>query len=162
MPELPYLTEEARANIGVEKVVVSDPASLRHIKEFAAAMDDWDPLYHDDEYAKTTHYGGVIAPPLFHQAMTRPVVPEDELQEDGQYQDIAVPGVYGRTLAGEGESEMFNPIYAGDVLTERTKVVDIQEKEGRSGRLIFVTSESAWTNQRGQLVARSRSNLIFH
>ena len=162
MPDLPYMTDEARAAVGVEKVTVSDPVSLRHIREYVAAIDDWDPIYVDEEAAKESPYGGIIAPPLFHGAVTRPVLAETDLQEDGQYKGFGVPGIHGRTLAGESETELFNPIRVGDVITEREKVVDIQEKQGRSGKLILVMSESTWTNQRGEMVARGRHSLIFH
>ncbi len=161
MPEYPYVTDEAREAIGKETVTVSDAVSLRHIKEYLAGTGEWDPLYYDEEYAKQTPYGGVIAPPLFHGAIVRRVVPESDLKEDGQYTDIAVRGVFGRTLAGGISTELFNPIRVGDVITQRTKLVDIQEKQGRSGKLVLCLLEATCTNQRGELVAIDKSTLIF-
>ena len=35
------------------------------IKKYADAVDDHNPLYWDDEYAKNSRYGSIIAPPGF-------------------------------------------------------------------------------------------------
>ena len=91
MPELPYMTDEAKRWIGHETVEVSDPVSLRQIREYLAGTDDWNPLYYDEEYAKGTQYGGIIAPRMFYRAPLRKVLLESELQEDGQYPDRSVP-----------------------------------------------------------------------
>ena len=161
MPELPYMTEEAKRWIGHETVEVSDPVSLRQIREYLAGTDDWNPLYHDEEYAKQTHYGGIIAPRMFYRVALRRVVPESSLQEDGQYADLASPGVYGRSMAGNQEAELFEPVRVGDVLTMTTKVLDIFEKQGRSGLLIFQVDRASYTNQRGEQVAVDIRTTIF-
>lgn len=161
MPELPYMTEEAQSNIGKERVTVSDPVSARHIRQYLAGADDWNPLYYDEEQAKKGPYGEIIAPPGFHSCTNRRVVPQSRLLEDGQYDDLSVPGVYGRTIAGAQEIELFEPVRVGDIITERQRFVDILEKQGRSGKMIFVISETTYTNQRDQLIAKERDTLIF-
>ena len=35
------------------------------IRRFADAVDDPDPLYYDEEYARNSRYGSMIAPPGF-------------------------------------------------------------------------------------------------
>ena len=47
------------------------------------------------------------------------------------------------------------------MITERERVDNIEEKNGRSGKLILVTLASDYTNQRGELIARGKSVLIF-
>ncbi len=162
MPEFPYMTEEAKLSLGREEVDVSDPVSLRQIKEYVAATDDWgNPHYTDPGLAAQTAYGEIVAPPLFYEAPLRRVVPESRLQEDGQYDDLAVPGIYGRSMAGGTEVEVFRLVRVGDVITKRAKVIEIQEKEGRTGRLIFQTTESRFTNQDEDLLAIEKRTLIF-
>jgi len=39
--------------------------TAKDIKRFAQAIDDPNPLYHDEEYAKSSKFKGIIAPPLF-------------------------------------------------------------------------------------------------
>ena len=161
MLELPYMTDEAKGWIGHETVEVSDPVSLRQIREYLAGTDDWNPLYYDEEYAKRTPYGGIIAPRMFYRVPLRKVLPESALQEDGQYPDRSVPGVFGRSMAGGQEVEVFEPVRPGDVLTLTTTVLDIYEKQGRSGRLIFQVNRESYSNQRGEQVAVEIKMLIF-
>jgi hypothetical protein len=133
-----------------------EPVSLRHLKEYLAGTDDW-----DDAALEPGPDGSIAAPPLFFLAACRRVVPPSQLAEDGQYLDVTVPGVEGRSLAGEHDIEVLGRVCVGDVLTVRDKVVDIQEKQGRSGPIVLVTRESSYTNQRGEAVARDRLTLIF-
>ena len=156
-PETPYMTPEAREGIGAERVYVSDVVSRRHILEYIVGVGD------DEAYAaaQTASDEDLAAPPMFHAAATRPVVPESSLAEDGQYVGFAVEGIVGRTLAGSQETELFAPVRVGDVITERERVAGIEEKHGRSGKLILVTLASEYTNQRGEIIARGTSVLIF-
>ena len=39
-----------------------------HIMMFARSVGDANPIYHDEEYAKGTDSGGIIAPPTFAQS----------------------------------------------------------------------------------------------
>ena len=39
-----------------------------HIMMFARSVGDANPIYHDEEYAKKTDLGGIIAPPTFAQS----------------------------------------------------------------------------------------------
>ena len=39
-----------------------------HIMMFARSVGDANPIYHDEEYAKKTELGGIIAPPTFAQS----------------------------------------------------------------------------------------------
>ena len=55
-------------------------------------------------------------------------------------------------MDGGIEIEFFVPIRVGDTLTARSKIVDIYQKEGRSGPLIFVVRETRYTNQHNALV----------
>ncbi|MFT5578585.1 MAG: acyl dehydratase, partial [Paraglaciecola psychrophila] len=44
------------------------PVEASHIMMFARSVGDDNPIYHDNEHAKGTEPGGVIAPPTFMQA----------------------------------------------------------------------------------------------
>jgi len=155
------MAEKARERIGDESVAVSDPVSLRLIKEFLAGTDDWDPLYYDEEAARQGPYGEIIAPPLFYGAPLRKIVPESSLMEDGQHKSMATPGIQGRSLHGGTELEPHHPIRVGDVVTSRSQLKDIWVKEGRSGALVFQLRETRYTNQENRLLAIERGTLIF-
>ncbi|MFN2614519.1 MAG: MaoC family dehydratase N-terminal domain-containing protein [Actinomycetota bacterium] len=63
-----------------------------------------------------------------------------------------------RILHAGQEYEYLGEIKAGDTLTSRARISDVYEKEGKSGgKMIFIVSESTFSNQRGQdvLIART-------
>jgi acyl dehydratase len=48
----------------------------------------------------------------------------------------------------------------GDRITARAKYLDISEKTGRSGTMVFIVIETRYTNQREELLMISRVTLI--
>ena len=55
-------------------------------------------------------------------------------------------------MAGGTEIRQHQPIRPGDVLTGTRRLVDMYEKEGASGPLIFMVRELAITNAQGEPV----------
>jgi hypothetical protein len=117
------------------------------IREFARAIKDDDPVYFDDEAARAA--GGVMPPVTFLETV--------RLWDDGRGRPRP-PLDLKRTLHGEQEYELLGPIHAGDVLTARSRIADIYDKPGkRGGTMTFVVTETEFTNQRGEVVARARA-----
>jgi len=128
-----------------------DPVTMHiergKIREFAKAIKEDDPLYFDEEYAKRVA-GGPMAPVTFLQTVT--------LWDDGQGRP-RVPRDLKRALHGEQEFEFLKPIFVGDVLTATSRIADVYEKTGkRGGTMTFVVTETEFTNQGGEVVARAR------
>ena len=69
---------------------------------------------------------------------------------------------YGRVLDGGIEYEFYLPVHAGDTLTALPKIVSISERETKTGKLIFSITETTYTNQNSDLVAKARYTLIHH
>ena len=152
----PTVSEQARARVGtVTARYRSDPVSLRHIREYIAATGG------RPERLDVVDDASICAPPLFFHAACRPVVAEEDLLEDGQYPFLGVEGVTGRTMAGGHKYEVLGRVYPGDVLTATEHLVGITEKHGRSGALVFVTTETTYHNQHEALIARYRHTVIF-
>ena len=135
------------------------------IRRFADSVDDSNPLYWDEEYAKNARYGSIIAPPGFICApwfSGRPVKWGKRgatSAEGAQRPDLAKAG-YGRVLDGGVEWEFFAPVRAGDTITASSKIANIFEREGRSGKMAFVISETTYTNQNGDVVATTHGTSI--
>jgi hydroxyacyl-ACP dehydratase HTD2-like protein with hotdog domain len=149
------ITDEIRSWIGRETPPWTIEATKLDLKRFAVATDDLNPLYFDEEYARNSRHGDIIAPPLFYMAPLTNPVPESELRPDGlpyEGKFPIPPTPLPRLMDGGTEIEFFLPIRVGDTLTGRSKIVDIYQKEGRTGPLIFVAREARFTNQRGELV----------
>lgn len=122
----------------------------RHIRQFAEAIGDSNPLYVDEEYAKSTIYGGIIAPPSFPVAIGA---------DSGQ--GVELPLDYSRMLHGEQEFIYHRPIRAGDRLSCQMKVTDVYEKEGKNGPMQFLVMDTEMMDEEGELVVISRTNIIY-
>jgi hydroxyacyl-ACP dehydratase HTD2-like protein with hotdog domain len=152
----PTVSEEARRRVGtVTARYRSDPVSVRHIREYIAATGG------RPEQLDNIDDASICAPPLFFHAACRPVVAEEGLLEDGQYSFLGVEGVTGRTVAGGHKYEVLGQVHPGDVLMVTEQLTDITEKQGRSGVLVFVPTETTYHNQHDALIARYRHTVIF-
>ncbi|MCS6927440.1 MAG: MaoC family dehydratase N-terminal domain-containing protein [Candidatus Binatia bacterium] len=164
MASASLLTDEIRAWIGREAGPWTIEVTPRDVKRFAVATDDLNPLYFDEEYARKSRYGGLLAPPLFYMAPLTDPVPESQLRPDGlpyEGKFPIPPTPLPRLMDGGTEIEFFTPIRVGDTLTGRSKIVDIYQKDGRTGPLIFVVRETTYTNQRGEIVLVEKGTAIL-
>ena len=122
-----------------------------HIRRFAQAIGDDNPLYYDEEYAKRSRYGGIIAPPTF------PTVFGFEGERVLQGLEIN----FARLLHGEQEYEYFKPIMAGDTISFSTKIIGVDQKEGKSGIMDIVKTEMTGYNQKDEKVFAARSVVVI-
>jgi len=120
-----------------------------HIKKFAEAIGDFNPLYHDEGFAKDSIYGGIIAPPTFPVALT---------SEGGE---IPLDLDMKRMLHGEQEFIYERVIHAGDKLHCQMSVADLYEKEGKSGTMQFLVLDTEMKDENNKLVVTSRMNIIY-
>lgn len=120
-----------------------------HIKRFAEAIGDPNPLYYDEGFAKDSIYGGIIAPPTFPVALT---------SEGGE---LPLKLDMTRMLHGEQEFIYERVIHAGDKLYCQMTVTDLYEKEGRSGTMQFLVLDTEMKDENNRLVVTSRMNIIY-
>lgn len=144
------LIKEFEKLVGVEGESETWEVEKGHIRRFAQAIGDPNPLWQDEEKAKQTRYGGIVAPPLF--LIDAGLV--------GLVEKLVGMAPDKANINGGTEIEFFRPMKVGDTITTMAKLVDVKEKVGRSGRLIFLLVEVTYKNQRGELVARCRNTFI--
>ena len=137
------------------------------IRRFADAVDDPNPLYWDEDYAKNSRYGSIIAPPGFISAPWFSGRPTKWGSRDtidpratAELQAALAKAGYGRGLDGGMEYEFFCPVRAGDTITSSSIIKDVVEREGRTGKIVFTITETTYTNQNGDLVAKARPTHI--
>jgi len=135
-------------------------ATRTAIRSYTEGVGDKNPLYRDSEYAAKTRWGGLISHPtmILHMGVplkTRPLTPEErEVGKGG-----GLPGVHAM-YSGE-ELEWFQPIREGDRLTVKGGMSRVEEKTSdTAGNSVHVTSDSAYRNQRDELVVVGRSSNI--
>lgn len=137
-----FLTEEMRQQaIGLEGPPVTTEIEKGAIIKFAQAIEDDNPLFNDEEAARKSQYGGLIAPPTFLRSVrsSRREVPFD------------IP--FNNALDGGSDWEYFEPVRPGDLITAVSRITDMQERSGRMGVMIITTTVTTYTNQFGQVVA---------
>ena len=102
----------------------------------------------DPDYARTTRWGGVIAPQDFNP-FTWPI---DRPRPATRVTPLGGPGL--ASMNGGMKDTYGVPMRPGDVITSRARLADFEERRGRLGLTIYVHNELEWTNQTGQLVRR--------
>jgi acyl dehydratase len=140
-----------KSAIGKTTAVSTMEVEKGHIRRFAQAIGDDNPLYLDEEYAKKSRYGGIIAPPTFPTTFG--------FEGEGVLQGLDIN--YARLLHGEQEYEYFSPIKAGDTINFSTTITDITEKEGKSGAMDIITTETTGHNQNDEKVFVGRSTVVI-
>ena len=108
-----------------------------HLKRFVEAIGDPNPRWLHE------------APPTFLVALVPVSMHLAEAEE------------YGRGwLNGGNRFEHMEPVKVGDRLTATGRVVDVYEKEGSTGSLLFIIFETEYVNQHGRVVAKLRGTAI--
>lgn len=171
-----YLTPEVKALIGMEGEPETcwEPVERSEIRRFAQAIMDDDPTYWNDAYAKNSKYGSIVAPPLFPLfGLRRPPGTPDPLRDAATDPDfdgfagllrtglppVPLPNL-PRLLNGGSEVEFYQLPKVGDRITARAQYLDIYEKSGRSGTMVFIVIETRYLNQHDDLLLVSRVTLI--
>jgi acyl dehydratase len=143
IPGLGYkATHQAREEIGKQS-----------IRRFAQTVGDKDPLYSDEEYAEQSRHGGIIAPPTLIFELGYDLGEEID-RETGIQLGLGSYLGYPKNIQRVGnEYDMLEAVRPDDLITAERKVIEVREKEGKSGKWVFITSEIRYTNQRGTLLA---------
>jgi len=125
-------------------------ATRDSIRHFSYAVADYNALYLDEEYARSTRWGGIVAPPGY-------------LYSHGYAAWLSkLPGLRdadGGDMLEEinaGESwEFVRPVRAGDHIYSYGFITRVEAKRGKSiGDFVAITTQMRYTNQRGELVAQ--------
>ena len=155
------LPEEVTKLVGSTGDITIMEVEKGAIKRYADAVGDFNPIYWDDEYAKNSRYGSIIAPHGFFGWPTRwsELGPTHSKLREEMLAAVTQAG-YSRVLDGGIEYEFFSPARAGDILAALPRIISIYERETKTGTLAFSVMETTYTNQNGALVARARQTLI--
>jgi len=155
MTQASLITDELRAAIGRESSPVTYEVDNLGCRQFARAVGYTDPVYFDEGYAKSQGFRGIVAAVGFlGHAVYNPARPARGPEITG----LNIP--LKRVLNGGTDIEYFDTICAGDVLTATMKVSDIQEREGRMGPMLIVSTENTFKNAAGKTVAIMRGTVI--
>jgi len=119
------------------------------IREFATAIGDWNPAYHDAEAARALGHRDLVAPPTFvftiaFRAMSVATL-DPELGLD-----------YSRVVHGDQRFAYRRPIVAGDALVCVNTVEEITSRGGHD----FLTTRSDVSTDAGEPVVTVWAKLV--
>lgn len=136
--------------------------TLKESQRFALAVGDRNPIYFDEAAARDAGYRGIVVPPIFLAWALAPHRPLEDLRRDGLYRGRGkrVALKVKRAMFGGDEWEYFAPVYAGDTITATVRLESLEEKQGSSGPFVLQITETRYTNQNGELVARALGRSI--
>lgn len=139
--------------VGQESPPKTVMAESGQMKFFAKATGAVDRIYWDEEAAKAAGHPALPAAPTFLFCL-------NNFAPSKGPSILAQLGVdIGRVLHGEQRFKYDKPIYAGDEITLKDKIVDAYEKKG--GALQFIVTETTATNQRGESVGGMTNSLVI-
>jgi acyl dehydratase len=129
------------AAIGKTYPLTTYAVGREKIREYAAAVGETDPRYHDVETARAAGYADVVAPPMFAVIYAgRSVFPA--------FFDPDVGIDFAMMVHGLQEFRWGPVVVAGDEITTTAKVAEIDDRGGMG----FYVFESVSENQRGETV----------
>ena len=144
------ITKELRSFIGIESNPVTYEIERHAVERFACAVGDPNPLYTDEIVARNSSYGGLVAPPTFVRSLLPGAYPNP------------YPEPFAHILDGGSKYRFMKPVRIGDQITVTRKIVDLFEKQGRLGTMIFKISEIGYVNQFGQVAATQTTTTITY
>jgi acyl dehydratase len=129
---------------------VSYAVGREKVREFASAVGEDDPRYHDVEAAREAGYTDVVAPPMFTVVYSGGAIGPALFDPD-----VGID--FAQMVHGGQEFVWGAPVVAGDEISTEVEVKDISERGG----LRFFVFESRSTNQDGETVCTGKwTNIV--
>jgi hypothetical protein len=146
-----------------------DPVNQPMIRHWAAAMEDENPVYTDPEFAASSRFGGIVAPPLMLQTWTMPTPKISGIAErggspvEGGTNPLTPLDEAGfiATLATNSEFEIVRYLRLGEVVTSTTEIESVSErKQTRIGPGYFITWVTTYRDEQGEVVGRQTFRML--
>ncbi len=159
MAEVFEVTDEVKAQYGVEGPPWTYEATTTSIRMYARGIGSVDPIHYDVDFAKSQGFRSIVAPlgyigtPTFHPDTNDGTFGFPRRAGGGARLNLPTKGL----LDGGTETEYLDYICAGDMLVETSSLADVRVR----GNMVFVTNEAVYKNQEsGKVVAKQRLTSI--
>ncbi len=141
-----------------------DPVNPAMIRHWCDAMEDANPVYTDPAFAARSLHGGIVAPPAMLNAWTMPGLP-GRREDPGDHARAAYRALdragFDSVVATDSAHEYVRYLRLGDALRGVGELVEVSdEKKTALGVGHFVTTQTSYTTESGELVGRMRFRVL--
>lgn len=133
--------------VGHSSEPVGNVVEREAVRLFAEAIADPSPLYLDEEAAKRSRYGGLLAPPTFPRTF-----------DYGRIEGLELPSA--GLIHGEFRISYRRPLLVGDEILCRLTLKDSYDKRGSRGLLGFLLFERTGEDPEGNLVFTTNDTVV--
>ena len=157
------ITPKMKKSIGIRlfEDFPPDEVSTWAINRFIEATTDENPLWRDEKYAGKTNWGGIIAPPAFLHVFdpsNRAFRKRPDLSHMATIMPFELP--FPKMFQAFNEFQFFTPLRPGDLITSTARIGDVYEREGKSGRMVFVRMDNEHRNQLNKIVGITSEAMV--
>jgi len=159
-------TRSLRAFVGKPGApeVARDAVNQPMIRHWCDALDDANPAYLDAAFAAGSVYGAIVAPPAMLNAWTMPGLPgrsPNRVDPAGEvYRTLDAAG-FTSVVATDSAHEYVRYLRLGDLVHGTGEVEEVSdEKKTGLGVGHFVTTQTTYTTQTGEVVGRMRFRIL--
>jgi uncharacterized OB-fold protein len=156
------LLDEARSFLGGEPGplrVGRDPVNLPMVHHWCQALDDQNPAYLDEEFARETR-GHLIAPPAMLQTWTMDAPRISTGPNDEVMKRLDAAG-YTSVVAVNYEHEYVRELQHGERISVRSSAEDLsEEKKTALGLGVFTTVRHEYVTDDGEVIGIGRMRLL--
>lgn len=125
-------------------------ATLESITRFAVGIGDQNPLWVNEDYARRSRNGQIVAPPLFPYSLTI----GSGVSGNGNIPAQRMSTRYFPTNYAGADWDLFHPVFPGDKLRITEKIGGVVRKVSkRIGPILLCSGLTSFFNQRAELVA---------
>ena len=157
------ITPELRGWIGRGTTLCNlEIINASDVRRYVDATGDVNPLWLDDDYARSAGYRGRILPPTlvgwvpfsFKEGTERAITDPTDLRRQ-----LPLPAGYTNVRNAGSETEWLQPAYLGEQLSTQSSVIDIVARQGKAGLGIYISQEEQVLNFQQEIVLRRRHTL---
>lgn len=133
--------------VGARSEPVWNVVEKEAVRLFAEAISDPSPLYADEDAARSSRYGRLLAPPTFPRTFDYGRIAGLELPPSG-------------LIHGEFRISYGRPLLVGDEVLCRLELKDSYDKRGRRGLLGFLLFERTGEDPKGNRVFTANDTVV--
>lgn len=163
--EKSLINDELRSWIGrASPLQLLELLNASDVRRYVDATGDANPLWLDDDFARSMGYKGRVLPPILVGWVPFSLKERnggEKLTSFDLRRQLPVPEHYTNVRNAGSETEWIKPVYLGEQLCLQTRILDIVARQGKMGTGIYVTQEEQIFNPSREVVLRRRHTIAL-